>query len=145
MGVVTTGDTKINILYYFEIDNARLLQCYEKQTSTLDHLTKTCPRKLGSIRFSTLTWTERWEWYRRKTSKKEKEKEKNIQKEYIKHDAFSTMKKDFDIFQEKLFLHILKSCKNQVISSNRVHAIILVRKLLSQVTKFIPCHMMITY
>lgn len=46
MGVVTTDDIKINILYYFEIDNARLFQNYEKQTFILDHLTRTYCRIL---------------------------------------------------------------------------------------------------
>lgn len=45
MGVETTGDIKINILYYFKIDNARLFQYYEEQAFTLDHLARTCPRK----------------------------------------------------------------------------------------------------
>lgn len=48
VGVVTTGDIKIKILYYFEIDNARLFQYYEKQTFTPDHL-KTCPKKFYSV------------------------------------------------------------------------------------------------
>lgn len=66
MGVVTTGDIRINILYYCEIDNARSFQYNEKRnllfsffifqskmakrTFTFDHLTRTHP---GNLIFST--------------------------------------------------------------------------------------------
>lgn len=35
-----------------------------------------------------------------------KKKKKEIQKEYIKHDEFSTMKKDFDTFSKKSYFYI---------------------------------------
>lgn len=38
-------DIKINILYYFKVDNARLFQYYEEQIFILDHLARTCTRK----------------------------------------------------------------------------------------------------
>jgi len=49
---------------------------------------------------------------------KERERE-NIQRKYIQHYAFSTNNEkqlSSHIFQEKLFLQVLKSCKNQVYS-----------------------------
>lgn len=38
-------DIKINILYYFKVDNARLFQYYEEQIFILDHLARTRTRK----------------------------------------------------------------------------------------------------
>lgn len=54
MGVVTTGDAKINISYYFAIDNARIFQYYEKQHSLLTTLRHALE---NSIMFPTLIWT----------------------------------------------------------------------------------------
>lgn len=81
-----------------------------------------------------------------------KKKRGNIQEKYMKHYAFTNNEKELDrTFFKKLFVHILKSCKIKVyckrlkikslINDNRVHAIILAGKLLSQVTKFMLCHM----
>lgn len=89
MGVVTTGDTKINILYYFEKDNAQLFQYYEKKTVSSWPLHKTCPRKFCSVLNINLDGGMK---------------------------VVQIMKNDWHILQEKLFLHILKSCKNQVYS-----------------------------
>lgn len=84
MGVEATGDRKMNILYYFKTDNARLFQYYEKQTFTLDHLARTCPRKF--YYFLNMNLDRGMRMVQMEDLKRERE---NIQRKYI-HYAFST-------------------------------------------------------
>lgn len=103
MGVVTTGDIKINILYYFETDNTRLFQYYEEQTFTLDHLMKTRSRKFHDVlNIIPDSW---WGWYRWKTLKKGIEEHV---KKYRKHYAFSTNHEKglYDTFSKKSYFYI---------------------------------------
>ena len=85
MGVETTGDIKINILYYFIIDNARLFQYYEKQTFTLDHLARTCPSKFYYL--LNINLDRGMGMVQMEDLKRERE---NTQRKYIQHYAFST-------------------------------------------------------